>query len=132
MSFAREQGATRDTSVRTLLDSREKWGVGLSLAGVAATTAFLAAHGHNSWVKISPALVGAFGSYYVFVVNAYIKQADDLDQNGIDPPAREAILKKPLSRYWPRIRRLGRLHIFAPLLFGALGSAALWFGNILR
>ena len=119
-----------DSYIRNVLDGREKWGTVLSVTAAAALLVFLADHPHAAWVDFGPLLVGAMGSFYVLVVNSYHKQAEAIAEARSKGRANEAdTLKKKCSlTFVLRIRLLGRINIFAPVLVGLLATCVLRFG----
>ena len=116
-----------DRYVRELLDTRERWGVLLSLTAIAAMLVFLAENPHRAWVKAAPLALGVLGSLYVLLVNCYYEQAEEI-ANAATDDAREDAKRARALAFAGRVGILGRLHIVAPVLVGALASLTLWFG----
>ena len=116
-----------DRYIRNLLDSRERWGIGLSIAGVAACVSFLARVPNRSlFIDLVPLVLGLLGLVYVLLVNIYLKQARALSE------ARGRVQKwkmrnTPRLEFSSSIGVLGWIHIFLPLVVGLLGSLVLRF-----
>jgi len=119
-----------DAYIRNLLDTRERWGVLLSLTAVAGLLIFLSDHPHHSWVNLGPFVIGVFGSLFILVVNCYNKQAEAisnaLSKNNKDEANRHK--DNGWYIYIPSIRILGWLHILAPTVIGALATLILYCG----
>ena len=114
-----------DAYIRNLLDTRERWGVLLSLTAVAGTLVFLSDHPHQPWLNAGPLVIGVFGSLFVLVVNCYYKQAEAFASAETDE-ARGAVRTKKWFTFAGSIRFLGWLHILAPTLVGTLAMVALF------
>ena len=122
---------TDDSYIRTLLDAREKWVTVLSVTAVAGSLVFLSDHPHRSWLNLAPLAIGAFGSFYILVVNCYNEQAQALaDAN--EAKADNSVIKGIRDAAWitfaSRIGCLGWINIIAPIAIGAVSTAALCFG----
>jgi len=120
-----------DRYTRGLLDAREKWSTVLSMTAMAGLVYFLSDHPHCYWLKLSPLAVGAFGTFYVFVVNCYYEQAEAIANARSEPPD-QAKLDPIIAAGWIagvcRIGFLGWMNTLAPLLVGVFATLALCFG----
>ena len=120
-----------DNYIRTLLDAREKWVTVLSVTAVAGSLVFLANHPHHSWLNLAPLAIGAFGSFYILVVNCYNEQAQAL-ADAKEIKADESMIKGIRDAAWitfaSRIGCLGWINIIAPISIGTVSTAALYFG----
>ena len=117
-----------DRYVRNLLDARERWGILLSLTAVVGLFLFLWDHSHCSWVKLGPVVIGAIGSFFVFVVDCCYEQAEAIaDAKTKEDKKRSKKLK--WHAFAGDIRFLGWLHILVPIVLGSLATLTLYYGT---
>ncbi len=116
-----------DQYIRDLLDRREKWVTVLSLSAAAAAFVFLADHPHETWLKFAPLVIGAFGSLYVFVVNCYYGQAEEISKKKTEAE-KETVKERWCTSFAGSIGFLGCLNTLAPVLIGVLATVALFHG----
>lgn len=118
---------SNDNYIRDLLDRREKWATVLSLSATAAAFVFLSNHSPKDWLKFIPSAIGVFGSLYVFTVNCYYEQAEEIAKQPTKAK-KTNIKKRCLMSFGSSIGFLGLLNVAAPAIAGIIGTFALFKG----